>query len=362
VTIKFRTTVDVTVTAGTVLSNQGSVDSDQTVPTPTDGDGNAGNGNQPTTILVNGVPALSLTKSEVFPGDTNLDGQLNPGETIRYTLKVTSTGTSQAANVVLTDPVPANTTVLTVTSTTGTVVGIAPPTVNLGNMLPGATATITIDVRVDPSTTPGTVIVNQGTVAAQGLTSVPSNTVTASVAAFPTLLPPNGSKTVIFLAPNILEWRMVWINSANTFPLAVRVRDPMPAGVTYVPGTLACAPQGSTVLASCAFDGVASAVSVEATLGPDNGATSESAAANKLVITFRTQLNTNAQVFNVAAAYWDANGNGNVTDDVLTGQVPLVAVAQFGTAAAIPIDSRETLLMLTALLAIAGALRLRKRI
>ena len=98
-TIKFRTTVDVTVTAGTVLSNQGSVDSDQTVPTPTDGDGNPGNGNQPTTILVNGVPALSLTKSEAFPGDTNLDGQLNPGETIRYTLKVTSTGTSQAANV-----------------------------------------------------------------------------------------------------------------------------------------------------------------------------------------------------------------------------------------------------------------------
>jgi hypothetical protein len=83
-----------------------------------------------------------------------------------------------------------------------------------------------------------------------------------------------------------------------------------------------------------------------------------------LVITFRTQLNTDAQVFNVAAAYWDANGNGNVTDDVLTGQVPLVAVAQFGAtvAAAIPIDRRETLLMLTALLAIAGALRLRKRI
>ena len=250
---------------------------------------------------------------------------------------------------------------LTVTSTCGIVAGIAPPTVNLGNMLPGAMATITIDVRVGTSTTPGTIIVNQGTVAAQGLASVPSNTVSATVAAFPTLLPPTGSKTVIFLAPNILEWRMVWINSANTFPLAVRVRDPMPAGVTYVPGTLACAPQGSTVLASCAFDGVANAVVVEATLGPDKGLISESTAANELVITFRTVLNTNGAVVNVATAYWDANGNGNVTDDVLAGQVPLGAMAQFGFGV-VPIDSRAMLLMLSALLAIAGVLYLRKRI
>jgi uncharacterized repeat protein (TIGR01451 family)/fimbrial isopeptide formation D2 family protein len=359
VTIKFRTTVDVTTTAGTVLSNQGSVDSDQTVPTPSDGDGNPGNGNQPTTIVVNGVPALTLTKAEAFPGDTNLDGQLNPGETIRYTLKVTSSGTSQAANVVFTDPVPANTTVLTVTSTSGTVTGTAPPTVNLGNMLPGASATITIDVRVDASTTPGTIIVNQGTVTGQGIAPVPSNIVTATVAAFPTLKAPSGSKTVAFLSPNILEWRMVWINSANTFPLAVRVRDPMPAGVTYVPGSLACAPQGSSVLTSCAFDGVTGAVVVESTLGPDYGHTSEAAAANELVITFRTTLNTSAAVINVAVAYWDANGNGNVTDDVAAGQVPLGASAQFGFGV-VPIDNRWMLLMIAVLLAIAGALRLRK--
>ena len=258
-----------------------------------------------------------------------------------------------------TDPLPVNTSVLTVTSSSGTVVGTAPPTVNLGNMLPGATATITIDVRVDPATIPGTIIVNQGSVAAQGLANVPSNTVTATVAAFPTLLPPLGSKTVIFLAPNILEWRMVWINSANTFPLAIRVRDPMPAGVTYIPGSLSCAPQGSSVLTSCAFDGLANAVLSEATLGPDKGLRSEASAANEIVITFRTVLNTNAQVINVAVAYWDANGNGNVTDDVLAGQVPLGAMAQFGFVA-VPIDSSVMLLMLTMLLAFAGAISFRR--
>jgi uncharacterized repeat protein (TIGR01451 family) len=329
------------------------------VPTTTDGDGNPGNGNQPTTIPVNGVPALTIVKSETFPGDTNLDGQLNPGETIRYTLTVTSSGTSQAANVVFTDPVPANTSVLSVTSTSGAVVGNAPPTVNLGNMLPGAMATITIDVRVDPATTPGTIITNQGNVAAQGVANVPSNIVTATVQAFPTLRPPSGSKSVTFLAPNILEWRMVWINSGNSFPLAARVKDPMPAGVTYVPGSLICAPQGSTVLASCVFDGVSKSVVVDATLGPDNGLFTEAAAANELVITFRTTVETSAQVTNIAVAYWDANGNGNVGDDVAAGQVPLGAMAQFGLGV-VPIDGRAMLLMLTMLLAIAGGLRLRK--
>ena len=79
------------------------------------------------------------------------------------------------------------------------------------------------------------------------------------------------------------------------------------------------------------------------------------------MITFRTVLNTNGAVINVATAYWDANGNGNVTDDLLAGQVPLSAMAQFGFGV-VPIDSRAMLLMLSALLAIAGVVYLRKRI
>jgi uncharacterized repeat protein (TIGR01451 family) len=360
VTIRFRTTVNVNVFAGTVLSNQGSVDSDQTVPTPSDGDGNPGNGNQPTTILVNGVPALAVTKTQSFPNDSNLDGQLNPGETIRYTLVVTSTGTSPAANVVFTDPIPANTSLLTVTSTVGTVASVAPPTVNLGPMVPGATATITIDVQVSPAAFAGTIIVNQGSVSGQGLASVPSNTVSARVAAFPTLQPPVGSKAVTFIGPNILEWRMLWINTNNAYPLAVRVRDAMPVGVTYIPGSLSCAPQGTAILAGCAFDGATTSVVVDATLGPDSGHYGEATAANELVITFRTVLNTVPPVVNVAVAYWDGNGNGTVDDDVAGGQIPLGAAAQYG-ASTIPIDNRELLLLLSVLLAVCGWIQLRRR-
>ncbi len=72
---------------------------------------------------------------------------------------------------------------------------------------------------------------------------------------------------MLFVSPNILEWRMVWINSYNIYPLAVRVRDPIPGGVTYVPGSLVCTPQGVSVLAGCTFDGANNAVVADATLG-----------------------------------------------------------------------------------------------
>ncbi len=361
VTIKFRTTVNAGVAAGTLLSNQGSVDSDQTVPTPTDADGDPSNGNQPTAILVNGIAAVAVIKSQSFPGDTNIDGLLNPGETIRYTVVVTSTGTSQAASVVLTDPVPAHTTVQTVVSSVGTVTGIAPPTVNLGTMLPGAIATITIDVRVDTGTAPGTIITNQASVSAQALPTLPSNIVNAPVVAFGTENPPSGSKTVRFVSQNLLEWRMAWINSDNTLPLAIRVRDPIPSGVTYIAGSVACNALGSSVVASCIYDAGTNAIVVNATLGPDAGKFIEALAANPLVITFRTSVSAgNALVTNVAVCYWDANGNGDVGDDVSAGQVPLSALAQYGITS-VPLDDARMLLALAVLLALAGLGNLRRR-
>ena len=52
VTITFRVTVNAGVPAGTVISNQGSVDSSSTVPEPTDWDGVEANGDQPTDVVV----------------------------------------------------------------------------------------------------------------------------------------------------------------------------------------------------------------------------------------------------------------------------------------------------------------------
>ena len=57
VTISFQATVDAGTANGTLISNQGSVDSDQTEPETTDVDGIDQNGDQPTDIIVGPRPA-----------------------------------------------------------------------------------------------------------------------------------------------------------------------------------------------------------------------------------------------------------------------------------------------------------------
>ncbi len=95
-TITFQVTVDPGTATGTVISNQGSVDSEQTVPTPTDADGVRDNGFQPTDIPVGGQPAvqspLYAEKGVVLLTDQNGNGVVNPGDTLRYSLVLSNKG------------------------------------------------------------------------------------------------------------------------------------------------------------------------------------------------------------------------------------------------------------------------------
>jgi uncharacterized repeat protein (TIGR01451 family) len=244
VTVTFRTTVNAGVAAGTVLSNQGVVDSDQTVPTLTDNDSDPSNGLNPTTIVVNGVPALSLVKSQSFPADIYPDGQVNPGEQIQYVLLVTSTGTAQAQNVVLVDAVPLNTTLVSAVTNVGTVTSLAPVTVNVGTLAVNASATITITVQVNAGTPAGTVIANQGSVGATGVPSVPSNTVSAVVAAPPLL--PTLAKSIAPATIFTGGSATLTLTLGNPNPVALTLTAPLvdtlPAGMTTIGGVAGTCP------------------------------------------------------------------------------------------------------------------------
>jgi uncharacterized repeat protein (TIGR01451 family) len=55
-------------------------------------------------------PAISATKTDAFPN--NGDGRAREGDTITYTVTITNNGTTDANDVILTDPTPGNTTLV----------------------------------------------------------------------------------------------------------------------------------------------------------------------------------------------------------------------------------------------------------
>jgi LPXTG-site transpeptidase (sortase) family protein len=128
--------------------------------------------------------------------------------------------------------------------------------------------------------------------------------------------PPSGYK--VLNAQNLpeLEWRIVWINDGNAAAINVQAVDSIPAGTTYVPGSLSCQPQGISTTAACVFDAANNRIFWQGSLGPDLGAVDESTAANELVLVFRISVpGAQNQVMNQASALTDTDADGSFGDE-----------------------------------------------
>lgn len=130
-------TVDPSVAGGSVLSNQAAAASATTDPNPS-------NNTATEETTVNSSADLSIAKADsVDPA--------SPGSPLDYTITVGNAGPSAAANVVVTDTLPAGVTLVSTTGCTEDPNGV--PTCNLGSMAPGATVYVTVGVTVDIGTT-----------------------------------------------------------------------------------------------------------------------------------------------------------------------------------------------------------------
>ncbi len=187
--------------------------------------------------------------------------------------------------------------------------------------------TITYDATVSPTVLAGTKIDNLVTA-----TSVrnPAQSLTASA---PTLTvgiahvfdPPSAFKTVDASKLPIMTWKMVWINDGNTSALNTQVIDSVPAGTTYVAGSLICTPKGASVTTTCTYDAAQNRVRWEGNIAPDAGGTTEANSPNAVVITFSTSVPASMNsVQNQAMAYYDENGNGSFADEVAAGQTAIL--------------------------------------
>jgi large repetitive protein len=181
--ITFDVAVDTGVATGTVISNQGTLNSVELLSQLTDADGNSSNGDQPTTIVVGTAQQVQITKQVAVVGG----GAALAGGQLEYLVRVTNTGTVTANSVVLTDNLSAapvlsqisyvaNSATLNGSSTgvtvTGTLNGLSVPvtvtgaviTATVGDLLPGASTQLRFRVLINANLALGTTITNTGEV------------------------------------------------------------------------------------------------------------------------------------------------------------------------------------------------------
>ena len=279
--IQFDIILKSTIPNGTVVTNQATIRlaSGTTFARSDDpnvngiADPTGANDEDPTRVAIASAPTFREQKLSTYPGNPNV---LLPGDRLRYTITVTNISNASAANVVLRDAVPANTTyVASSTTLNGSAVadiaGMSPLTTGMminspSNTTPGwmpadppnnvasqaNTATITFTVTVNPNTPNGTLICNQSFVAASGsgIAGQPSddprtpasNDRTCDIVGNrPVLyaqkrvaLLVDGGLSGIVDPGDVLRYTISVQNSATTSATSVVLRDPVPANTTYV--------------------------------------------------------------------------------------------------------------------------------
>jgi uncharacterized repeat protein (TIGR01451 family) len=171
--ITFESRVNAGVPTGTLISNQGSVTSNELAPEATDADGVPSNGDQPTVIVVGDVQLLAVTKEVLVVGG----GTAEAGGQLEYVIRVTNIGSLPATSVAVTDDLspPLGDQVSYVAGSgtlNGSAAGVtygasiltADYAAQYGDLQPGDSAVVRFRVQIDPALAMGTTITNTGVV------------------------------------------------------------------------------------------------------------------------------------------------------------------------------------------------------
>jgi LPXTG-site transpeptidase (sortase) family protein len=170
-------TVDADVADGTTLTNTATVSSDTTDP-------NAANDTDTEDTTVNAEADLAITKSD------SPDPVL-AGNTLTYTVDVSNAGPSDAQNVVVTDTLPAGVTFVSTSGCAEDPNGV--PTCSLGDIAASGSASYTIMVNVDPSTSGA--ITNTVSVSSSTTDPDPGNNTYVETTNVVAILPPSINKS-----------------------------------------------------------------------------------------------------------------------------------------------------------------------
>ncbi len=232
VTITFDVLIDNPLPANvTQILCQGTISSSTLGSGLTD-DPTPGGTADPTIIPVSGTPVISATKADLLFVDANGNGQLDPGETVRYTVVITDTGNVDVSGVVFSSGIDPNTQLVvgSVTTSQGTVTtgnsgGDTSVSVNVGTVSGGGgSVTIQFDVTVNNPFPPGvTQIACQGTVTGSNISPTPTDDPDTGTPNDPTVTPV--VTAVVTEIPTLDQWGLLALIAALFVVGASRLRN-----------------------------------------------------------------------------------------------------------------------------------------
>lgn len=265
-----------------VFTNQGTIDSDQTTPHPTDADGIPENGDQPTKFTAvpsgAGAPDVDLQKTVRLFNDVDADGLYDPGDTAEYKLVLTNNGSAAATAVVIGDTIPTNTTLVvgSVVTSQGTVTTTNPISIDVGTVNPGGIVTVIFRVTVNAGVAEGTIVSNQANADGGNFQTVPSdNDGNPNNGRNPTTFPVDNDADLAIVktsSPNPatvgspLTYTLTVTNNGPDAALSVTVTDPLPGTVTFVSATPSQGNCSGTTTVTCSLGTIAASGSATITI------------------------------------------------------------------------------------------------
>lgn len=199
-------------------------------------DGNTSNNTSTVTTTVAQVADLSVTKG-------NGPGGMVAGTNASYIISVGNGGPSTATSVQLTDVLPANTTLVSFSQTSGPTFNCTTgPTITctIASFSPGASAAFTLVVTVASSTPNGTLISNTANISSAAADPTPGNnssTTSASTVATSADVSVTKSGPTAVAPGTDITYSVTVANSGPSDAAAVQLSDTLPAGTTFVSGT-----------------------------------------------------------------------------------------------------------------------------
>ncbi len=245
---------------GTLISNLTcTIDSAQTNPVPA----------AAVTTTVTSAPILTLAR-------TDSPDPVPAGSTITYTLNYSNVGSAGATGVVMTAPVPANTTF--VSATAGGVLSGGSVTWSLGAVAAAAGGSTQMVVRVTSPLANGTIIDGgAASIDSAETAPAPAPAITTTVTSAPLLAVTKTDAPDPVSAGANLTYTISYINNGNTSATSVVLTDTVPANTSFVSATNGGVKSGSTITWNLGTIAAAGAGSVSMTVqvaSPLNNGTS----------------------------------------------------------------------------------------